>query len=223
MLLFKSNQNKQNQQITSPETYQQHFHWHQKNACVAVKDASLIAEAVQLAQHQALNAWVWQAAQAESHPALLVLCAFWEYFQIKPCQNEVRIPYIQLFLGDENYLPLIPGGAFMPLKGQNPVLQQQIRAASVLFGHEYLVTYLAGRHISANHSTANTLIYYTVHHQPVFQEIIGADKNNFQAFDQQNQLAWRTLQALRTFPNRFPLLWQALKKPTKNTATINHR
>ncbi|PIQ43242.1 MAG: hypothetical protein COV52_01875 [Gammaproteobacteria bacterium CG11_big_fil_rev_8_21_14_0_20_46_22] len=214
MLLFKNNWLRANsfEKPVDSELYQQRFDLHQHNACARVKDTGLIYDAIKLAQYKSLNKWAWQKTQAENHPALLKLCAFWECFQEDTCEHEARIPYIQLFFGNEVYTPLIPDGAVTPLKLNDDSLQQNLKHASVIFGNEFLVTYLAGRHVTARQSEKEALIYYTVHDEPLLKERLIFSEMNLIAFDQQNQLAWQVLKALHEFPKRFPTLWKRLKK-----------
>ena len=194
------------------EAYQANLDAHQQNARVRVKDTGLMYDAIHLAQCKGLNKWSWRYDQAENHLALLKLCAFWHCFCEQACRHEARIPYIQLFLGGDHYVPLISDTPIIPVYLEDNVFKKTIKRASVLFGDVFLVTFLAGRQMSAKQSKSDHLVYYTVQDQPLFKERLLFGEANRMAFDLQNQLAWQTLNALQGFPKRFPTLWQSLKK-----------
>ncbi len=185
---------------------------HQQNACARVKTTCLLYDAIVLARNTQLSHWTWRYDHAEEHPAIQTLCAFWKYFRDDNSCYDARIPYIQVFLDNDHYASLITDTVAMPVVLHNKSLQQIVKSASVIFGNKFLITFLAGRHITAKQSTNDYLIYYTVHNQPLFKErlLFGADSPL--AFDLQNQLAWQTLKALHDFPQQFPQCWQALKK-----------
>ncbi len=227
--LYQNEQNEQNEQnktnTKKERLYQARFEVHQRNACTRVKDTELIYDAIQLAQQKDLNRWTWQYDQAENHPAILKLCAFWECFQdfqeyrddrkdqnIHQSIHEARIPYLQLFLGNSEYLPIIPDAARIPLLLKHEELQKTLKTASVIFGEKFLVTYLAGRYFSAKRAEHNYLVHYTVHKKPFLKERLLFSERNPIVFDLQNQLAYQTLNALHDFPKNFPTLWQQLKK-----------
>jgi hypothetical protein len=136
MLLFNNNQLYANlfENDADGDLYQHRFDLHQQNACASVKDTGLLYDAIIIAQYKNFYRWTWRHDQAENHPAILKLCAFWECFRENTCQYEARIPYIQLFFGNEVYTPLIPDGAAMPLKLDDTALHQSVKNASVLFG-----------------------------------------------------------------------------------------
>jgi hypothetical protein len=206
------------------ETYQTRLNQHHQNACAHVKNTGLIYDAISLAQHKNLNKWTWQYDQAENHPAILKLCAFWACYRPEPNKqnelnekdnqktHEARIPYLQLFVGQEAYLPIIPDVGIMPLVLNDKTIKKNVKEASVIFGDVFLITYLAGRHINAGQSKRDCLLHYTVNNQPFLKERLVFGEMNLVAFDIQNQLAYQTLKALHAFPKRFPTLWQQLKQ-----------
>ncbi len=196
----------------SSQVDQNRFDQHQRNACAYVKQSGLIYDAIVLAKNKNINRWAWHYAYSEGHPAIATLCAFWDCYQTESSVHEARIPYIHLFFGQDNYCSLIPGGIEIPLKLKERQTQHHLKMASVLLGPHFLVTYLAGRHISARQSNNDFLIHHSVHDIPLFKEPLVFGAKNLLAFDYQNNLAWKTLNALHNFPKRFPTLWQQLKQ-----------
>ncbi|MCW5588122.1 MAG: hypothetical protein KIT27_00530 [Legionellales bacterium] len=215
MLLVQQNNSRDDllgENEISSQVYQNRFDQHQRNACAYVKQTGLVYDAICLAQNKNINRWAWHYAHSEGHPAIVTLCAFWDCYQTENSLHEARIPYIQLFFGQENYCSLIPSGIEIPLKVKDEKTQHHLKMASVLFGQHFLVTYLAGRHITARQSNKNYLIHHSVHDIPLFKEPLVFGAKNLLAFDHQNNLAWQTLKALHNFPKRFPKIWQQLKQ-----------
>jgi|GEM_PF-1904291 hypothetical protein len=222
----RKNENDENNEKDEKETeaYQTRLNQHHQNACAHVKNTGLIYDAICLAQHKSENKWAWQYDQAENHPAILKLCAFWACYQSESNEcnawgeegeqktHEARIPYLQFFVGQEAYLPMIPDVGIMPLILKDKTTKENVKEASVIFGDAFLVTYLAGRHITAGQSKRDCLLHYTVNNQPFLKERLVFGEMNLVAFDIQNQLACQTLKALSTFPKRFPTLWRQLKQ-----------
>jgi hypothetical protein len=207
MLLFKHNK-----QMIEAEAYQARLDQHQKNARACVKDTGIIYDAICLAQDKRLKPWSWQNTCAEKHPAITKLCHFWEGYQGHESVYDARVPYVQLFLGSDRYVSLSPCGPSMPLVLDDHHMQRSVKASSVIFGDAFLVTFLAGREITALHSKQGSLVHYTVHNQALLQETSVLDEVNNLVFDVENQVAWQTLQGLRHFPERYPKLWQQLNK-----------
>lgn len=196
----------------SHEMYQHRLSQHQKNACAYVKSTKLIYDAICLSQNKNINKWAWHYNYSEDHPAIMKLCVFWDYYLPGECQYESRVPYVQLFLGNEYYKSLIENDIHIPIKIKNNQTQNYFKMSSAVFGKNFLITYLAGRDITARYSKKDYLIHYTVHGVPLFKERLLFSNNNLFAFDNQNQLAFKTLNALHEFPIKFPTLWEKLKK-----------
>lgn len=185
--------------------YQERLDQHHQNASVNVKETGLIYDAICLAQNKQINSL---HNDSENHPAIAKLCAFWDCYELDSI-HEAKIPYIQLFLGDDHYHAFMPEGIEMPLTINEPEIQQSLKEASVIFGDIFLVTYLAGRLITDKKSEKESFVYYTVHDKPLFKErLLFSTKY---AFNYQNQLAYQVLNGLHLFPKRFPKIWQWLK------------
>lgn len=192
------------------EQYQQMLHAHNQNAITKVESMGLLYDAIQLARFSDANQWIWQKNQAETHPALLTLCAFWQSFREDESVHEARIPYIQLFLGQENYVPLIPSVVSMPTIIENDQLRNTIRESSVIFGEHFFITFLASRRISASKSDLPSLVHYTVQNKPLLRENLLYNKQDM-------TISCQTLKGLYEFPKRFPSLWQYLIKQREVT------
>lgn len=191
-------------QDKNSEIYQSRYKEHLRNAKAQVKQEKLIYQAIQLANSINFNVWVWRPDQIENHPALLMLCAYWQSYYGDDSVYEARIPYIQVFLGKENYLPLIPDAVFMPTKLDDVATYHAVKESSILFGDYFLITFLAGREISSQQSQFPHLLHRTVKGKPLIKE-------NLFIGNQYLTISLQMLKGLKEFPQRFPSLWQYLK------------
>jgi len=193
------------------EKYQAMLAVHKNNAITYSASTKIIYEAIQLARFNDAQSWAWRLDQAETHPALLLLSAYWQSL----CEedegvHEARIPYIQLFLGKETYVPLMPDAASMPILIENKILHETVHNSSVIMGEHFLITFLAGRKISANKSVFSSLIHYTVNDKPLLKENLLFSKQTM-------TLSSQILKGLFEFPKRFPSLWLYLTKQQEVT------
>jgi len=191
-------------QDKNSEIYQNLYKEHLQNAKAQVKQEKLFYQAIQLANSINFNVWVWRPDQIENHPALLMLCSYWQSYYGDDNVYEARIPYIQVFLGKENYLPLISNAVCMPTKLENEAVKTAVQESSLAFGDYFLITFLAAREISANKSHFPELIHRTVNDKPLIKE-------NLFFGNQQLTVSVQMLKGLKEFPQRFPSLWRYLK------------
>lgn len=189
------------------EYYRNLYRHHTRNACFRYRCDKLIFEAIKYALQRKLYQRYWREDRAEAHPANRLLCQFWQVLSQAKKSFEACVPYIQLFLDEDNYYPLI-GHQRLPVRIKVLALQQEVHEASVIFGEHFLVTYLAGREVSSHHPSGYDLVHYSVRGKPFLKVDTYHGSMNLAAQDIHNSLALQTLDALARFPKHFPTLWQ---------------
>lgn len=216
MLLFDHSKKLQtdfyfNQYDVDQSDYQRFLACHEHNARAKVKDAGLIYDAILLAQDESII----EPEDAADHPALKTLCQFWTYYRESPDEFDAGFPYIQLFLGNPAYTPLIPDGAVMPFNLENSAIRDDLKMASVIFGNTFLVTYFAKNpFVIHDGDKQSSILYHTVQGQIILREVLAVDDPRVKADILHHHLAIKTIDALKHVPKRFPELWSKLKKTT---------
>ena len=171
--------------------------WHHQHASIALNQEALVFEAICLS-HRPLK----RANAAEYHPAIVLLCKFWEHLHEEGGYFSPAVPVIQIFVGNRQYVPLIPS---LPSPHDVYLMQPFHKEATVSFNHQFLVTYLASR----QHSEKLIYEHYWLHYT-IYDEAYLIEENP--APGKSNCLAWHTLQGLRHFKTNFPMIWQDLQR-----------
>lgn len=195
------------------DEYQKALNSHYSNADRRITSDQLIYETISLANLKTLTPVAWRHNRPEDHPAFLKLCTYWDVVCKGACMHSARVPYIQVFLGRKEYIPLIESGDNLPIHIEEVELHKTMRESSVIFEEHFLITFLADRQFALKDEKLY-LVHYTVYDKPFLLEPFISDEFNEIGIkvDLKNQLAWQTLNGLHQFPMRFPLLWQQLKK-----------
>lgn len=183
--------------------YRQWLNLHYRNGGLAYASDALLFYAIELATQQPPNASYLYENRAMQHPAIVLLCSFWQQLLGGQSRFTAAVPYIQLFVGRAYYQPLLQAEK-MPVLILDDHLAYDVQAASLVLGDHFLVTFLASHHNATYQEGA--CHYLTVKGQPLFKTVM-ADKTMPQL-----DLAQYMVMALAQFPKQFPHHWQMLRQ-----------
>lgn len=195
------------------ERYLKLAYHHRQNACATFSSDKMIYEIVKLIENiDSKRGPFSDEKNPEDHPAIRRLCDFWNEILGFTNMRQPGIPLIQLFLGKDDYVPLIDMQTMPVNLERNEQLGKRINSSSMAFGSHFLVTFLASRKDAEYNAYNDCLNYLTVGGDGLLQEPLSLSGGDALKVNIKKQLAWRVLEGLRNFPYDFPILWSYLEE-----------